>query len=162
VRAPNGIALSDDGRVLYIADLFGVIAVDRRNGTAQDVDPGRGNTRAGIDGLYWYRDGFVAVQYGAEVRRVTRVHMSKDRLRVVARETLEQRTPLVSFPTTGAIVGDRFYYIANTGIGNLDDDRIVDPTKLEPVHIAVVRLDSSSRAPRRIRPINAPPSVRRR
>jgi hypothetical protein len=49
-------------------------------------------------------------------------------------------TPLVSFPTTGAIAGGRFYFIANTGIANLKDDKIVDPRKLEPVLIAVVSL----------------------
>jgi hypothetical protein len=119
--------------------------------------PGRGNTLAGIDGLYWYDGGFVAVQYGTRVRRIIRAGLSADGLRVVSHETLEQRTPLVSFPTTGAVVGDNFYYIANTGIGNLDDDTIVDPNKLEPNHIAVVRLGSSARAPASRRPINARP-----
>ena len=41
---------------------------------------------------------------------------------------------------TGTIVDGQLYYIANTGIGNLDHDRVVDPGKLEPVHIAVVPL----------------------
>jgi hypothetical protein len=35
----------------------------------------------------------------------------------------------------------RFYFIANTGIANLKEDRIIDPKKLEPVHIAVVPLE---------------------
>jgi len=35
----------------------------------------------------------------------------------------------------------RFYFIANTGIGNLEDDKILDPEKLEPIHIAVVDLN---------------------
>jgi hypothetical protein len=38
------------------------------------------------------------------------------------------------------VLGDNFYFIANTRIYNLEDDRIVDPAKLEPVHIAVVAL----------------------
>jgi hypothetical protein len=42
--------------------------------------------------------------------------------------------------TTGAILGDRFYFIGNTGIYNLEDDKIANPGKLEPVHIAVVAL----------------------
>jgi hypothetical protein len=46
----------------------------------------------------------------------------------------------VSDPTTGAILGDKFYFIANTGIYNLEHDKIVDPAKLQPVHIAVVSL----------------------
>jgi hypothetical protein len=66
--------------------------------------------------------------------------LSADGQRVTSSKTLEYRTPLVSFPTTRAVAGENFYYIANTGIANLQDDRIVDPTKLEPVHIAVVPL----------------------
>ena len=148
VRLPNGITLSGDGQTLYIADLLGVITVNLRTGGQRDVDPGRGNTLAGIDGLYWYHGGLVGVQYGTRVRRIIRAGLSTDGLRVTSFETLEQRTPLVSFPTTGAVVDDNFYYIANTGIGNLDNDAIVDSSKLEPVHIAMLRLDSTSRRPR--------------
>jgi len=46
----------------------------------------------------------------------------------------------VTDPTTGAILGDRFYFIGNTGIYNLEDDKIVDPAKLEAVQLAVVAL----------------------
>jgi len=60
--------------------------------------------------------------------------------KVTASETLEYRTDPVSDPTTGAILGDSFYFIGNTGTWNLKDDKIVDPTKLEPVPIGVVRL----------------------
>jgi hypothetical protein len=66
--------------------------------------------------------------------------LSPDGREVTASETLEYHTDLVSDPTTGAILNGDFYFIANTGIYNLRDDKIVDPTKLEPVHIAVVRL----------------------
>jgi len=59
-------------------------------------------------------------------------------------EIIERGTSLVASPTTGAIVGRQFYFIANTGIPNLENDRVVDPQKLEPVHIAVVSLDHGS------------------
>jgi hypothetical protein len=59
----------------------------------------------------------------------------------VGSETLERGTELVRDPTTGAILNDKFYFMANTGIENLDDSgRIIDPTKLEPLRIAVVPL----------------------
>jgi hypothetical protein len=69
-----------------------------------------------------------------------RWQLSPDGRKVIASEILEHRTDLVSDPTTGAVLGDKFYFIANTGIYNLEDDKIVDPAKLEPVHIAVVAL----------------------
>jgi hypothetical protein len=141
VLYPNGITVSDDGNLLYVADILGVIRVDLRNNSAHEVDPGKGNTLAGIDGLYWYRGGLLGVQYGTGSFRVARFRLSPDGLRVTQTETLEHRTSLVDFPTTGAIAGDRFYFIANTGIGNLKDDKIIDPKKLQPIHIAVLALN---------------------
>jgi hypothetical protein len=36
--------------------------------------------------------------------------------------------------------GENFYFISNTGTANLKDDKVIDPEKLEPIHIAVVAL----------------------
>lgn len=138
---PNGITVSSDGNLLYVADDLGVICVDLRNDSTHEVDPGKGNTLAGIDGLYWYKSGLLAVQYGTGSHRVMRWRLSPDGQHVTSTKVLEYRTPLVSFPTTGAIAGENFYFISNTGIANLKDDKIVDPRKLEPIHIAVVALN---------------------
>jgi hypothetical protein len=137
---PNGITLSDDGTRLYIADWLGVIMVDLRDKVAREVHPGENNTLCGIDGLYWYKNSLIGVQ-SAGTFRVARWFLSADGQRVLAGKILEKGTPLVSSPTTGAIRGNQFYFIANTGIDNYDDGKIVDPTKLEPVRIAAVSLD---------------------
>jgi sugar lactone lactonase YvrE len=137
---PNGITLSNDGNELYVADLLGVIRMDLKTNTSEDVKPSPHDTLAGVDGLYWYNGGLVGVQYGTGARRVMRWKLSSDGRRVTASEVLERGTELVEDPTTGAILDDQFYFMANTGIDNLDDDKIVDPAKLEPLHIAVVPL----------------------
>jgi len=105
-----------------------------------DLEPGAHNTLSGVDGLYWYNDELLGVQYGTGEYRVMRWTLSPDGRKKIASEVLEYRTDLVSDPTTGAILGDQFYFITNTGIYNLEDDKIVDPATLEPVHIAVVSL----------------------
>jgi DNA-binding beta-propeller fold protein YncE len=144
---PNGIALSDDGSLLFVADLMGVIQVDFRNNAdlrnkaTREVDPGKHSTLAGIDGLYSYRGNLIGVQYGTGSYRVARWRLSPDEGTVVSTEVLEYRTPLVSDPTTGAITKGKFYFIGNTGIDNYKDGRVVDPKKLEPINIAVVPLD---------------------
>ena len=137
---PNGITLSSDSTRLYIADWLGVLVMDLRDNSAREVDPGGHNTLAGVDGLYWYKNSLVGVQTGTAAPRVVRWRLSPDGGRVIDTKVLEQGTSLVSDPTTGAIRGRGFYYIANTGIANYDDGKIVDPAKLEPVHIAVAPL----------------------
>lgn len=138
---PNGITVSDDGRILYVADMLGVLRVDLRTNEVQDVSPLPHDTLAGIDGLYWYKGGLVAVQSGIGASRVMRWNLTLDGRRVVSGKILERGTDLVHNPTTGAILHDEFYFMTNTGIENLDDDgKIVDLTKLEPLHVAVVPL----------------------
>jgi SMP-30/Gluconolactonase/LRE-like region len=137
---PNGITLSDNGNSLYIADSLGVIVMDLEKNSARDLDPGQHSTLAGIDGLYWYKGDLIGVQYGTGLYRVARWKLSPSGLRVTSTEILEYRTPAMSFPTTGAIMDGKFYFMLNTGIGNLKDDEIIDRTKLEPVCVAVISL----------------------
>lgn len=141
IFVPNGITLSGDGNLLYVADMLGVMVIDLATGAAQDVVPGAHNTLAGIDGLYWYKGDLIGVQYGTAAYRVMRWSLAKDGRTVTASEVLERGTDLVNDPTTGAIFQGNFYFMANTGIYNLENDKIVDESKLEPVHIAVVALN---------------------
>jgi hypothetical protein len=137
---PNGITLSDDSTRLYIADWLGVIEMDLSDSSAHEVDPGEHTTLCGIDGLYWYKNSLIGVQ-SAATYRVVRWFLTADSRRVRASKVLEKGTQLVSSPTTGAIAGSQFYFMANTNIDNYDEGKIVDPAKLESVHIAVVPLE---------------------
>jgi hypothetical protein len=137
---PNGIALAEDDHTLYVADSLGVIKYDLADSSSTDLSPGPHATLAGVDGLYWYRGGLVAIQNGIGAPRVAAFKLSPDGARVMRVTILEYRTTLTALPTTGAIRGSDFYFISNSQIDNLNGDQILDPTRLEPVRIAVVRL----------------------
>src|SRR5260370_42576774 len=96
---PNGITLSGDGNLLFVADMLGVIRVDLLTNESEDVDPGAHNTLSGIDGLYWNKGEFLGMQYGTGAYRVMRRQLSPDGRKVTATEILEHRTDLVSDPT---------------------------------------------------------------
>jgi hypothetical protein len=66
--------------------------------------------------------------------------LSPDGREVRSSETLERGTEMVRDPTTGAILDGKFYFMANTAIENLEDGKMVDPGKLEPLHIAILPL----------------------
>ena len=123
---PNGITVSGDGNLLYIADEMGVLVFDLRNNAAHELDAGKGSTLAGIDGLYWYKNSLIGVQYGTGAFRLARFQLAEGGFQVSATDVLEYRSPLVKDPTTGTIVGKNFYFIANTGIYNLDEGKIID------------------------------------
>ena len=137
---PNGIALADDDRSLYVADAVGVVKIDLAELGSRDVDPGPRNTMAGADGLYWRNGSLIAVQNGMGSPRVAAFKLSKDGNRVTQVTVLENRSPFTVLPTTGAIRGNDFYFIVNSQIDNLNGDKIMDVTKLAAVRIAVVRL----------------------
>ncbi len=137
---PNGIALADDDRSLYVADAVGIVKVDLADNSSRDIDPGPRNTTAAADGLYWHNGSLIAVQNGMGSPRVAAFKLSRDGNRVTRVTVLENRTPFTTLPTTGAIRGNDFYFIANSQIDNLNGDKIMDVTKLAAVRIAVVRL----------------------
>lgn len=137
---PNGIALADDDRSVYVADAVGVVKIDLSDGTSRDVDPGPRSTAAGADGLYWHNGSLIAVQNGIGSPRIAAFKLSADGNRVTRTTVLENHTQFTVLPTTGAIRGNDFYFIANSQIDNLNGDKVMDVTKLAVVRIAVVRL----------------------
>ncbi len=140
LSAPNGIALADDDRQLFVADDLGVVRVDLENGASIDLNPGPRSTLAGIDGLYWHKGSLIAVQNGIGSPRIVAFRLSKDGSRVTQATVLENHTAFTTLPTTGAVHGSDFYFIANSQVDNLNGDKVMDVTKLAPVRIAVVRL----------------------
>jgi SMP-30/Gluconolactonase/LRE-like region len=137
---PNGIALSGDDHTIFVADTLGVVKYDISDSSSIDVSPGPHTTLAGADGLYWYRGSLVAIQNGIGAPRVAMFRLSADGARVTRTTILEYRTPFTALPTTGAIRGSDFYFISNSQIDNLNGDKILDGTRLEPVRIAVLHL----------------------
>ena len=137
---PNGITLSGDERILYVADNLGVVAVELASGESHDLDPGPRSTLAGVDGLYWWNGSLIGVQNGIGSPRIAAFRLSSDGLRVTRTTVLENRTNFTVLPTTGAIRGSEFYFIANSQIDNMNGDKVMDVTKLEVVRIGVLRL----------------------
>jgi hypothetical protein len=138
---PNGIAMSASGDLVFIADAFGVLRYNPKEGTSSEVIPGKGATLAGVDGMYWDRGWLVAVQNGIGLPRIARLQLSADSAHVTKSEILEYRSDFVELPTTGAIAKGKFYFICNSQLDNLRDEKIVDPSKLQPVRIGVVSLE---------------------
>lgn len=137
---PNGITASDDQQFLFIADQFGILRYEVKTGHSAEVSPGASSTLAGADGLYFYKGFLVAIQNGIGSPRIAAFQLADDFLRVTKTTVLENRSAFTTLPTTGAICGDKFYFIVNSQIDNLNGDRILDPTTLAPVRIGVLAL----------------------
>jgi len=111
----NGIALSRDEKKLFVAYDVGIAVVDPQTGAHADLRNESSRSIAGIDGLYARGDELVAVQNNIGRARVVRIRLDAEGTRARDVEYLESGHPLFGdpAPTTGVLVGDQFYYIAN-------------------------------------------------
>jgi hypothetical protein len=118
----NGITSAPDGRMLYVAFLQGIARVDVASKSIALLPSPDTVSTASIDGLYWYRGSLLGVQGIPSLSRVVRYSLSADGQRVTDGAVLERGVPVVVEPTTGTVVGSRFYYIANSQYGRLDNN----------------------------------------
>ncbi|HVE80501.1 MAG TPA: tetratricopeptide repeat protein [Gemmatimonadaceae bacterium] len=124
---PNGIALAADGRV-YVAHAAGLSVLDPATGRDAPVAAPPDVTTAGIDGLYAHGRCLVGVQgFGVGADRVIRLELDPSGRRVASARVLERAHPAYEAPTTGALVGDTLYYIANSQLRRLAPDGSLAP-----------------------------------
>ena len=132
---PNGIALSDDGRFLYVAHVLGIQAWELSSGRTFDLPSPDDVTLIGIDGLSFHRGALVAVQNGMEPNRVAYFPLAPSLDRVTGLRVLERGNPAFEIPTTGAVAGDDYFFIANSQLRALTPEGVKDPEKRKSVVI---------------------------
>lgn len=134
-RQPNGIDLSDDGGRLFIAG-DGMSVVDLATGEFRELAYPVNMFVSG-DGCYFYKNSLIAVQNN----KVTRFHLNDAQDEIIRAEMLEAYHPLFNLPTTGALAGDDFYFIANSQLLSYDADGYLFPmNELEETKILHVTL----------------------
>ncbi len=95
----------------------------------------------GIDGLSFYKQSLIGIQnitYPVCINQYT-LNSSFDKIENA--RVLVSNHPLFDIPTTGVVVDDWFYFIANSQMSNLDKDKIKDPAKLKEVLIMRIKLN---------------------
>lgn len=140
---PNGIALSPDETFLYVAEAAGIYILDLHTRKIFPLAHPKDLTLVGMDGLYFHQGSLIAVQNGVEPNRILRLRLTSDLKGIKGSEILSWRDPQITLPTTGAMVGDDFYFFADAQLGAFDaDGRIWSAEKLKPVVIVKTRLSS--------------------
>jgi SMP-30/Gluconolactonase/LRE-like region len=110
----NGIAVSGDGRLLYVSTFpEGLTVVDLKTNEDRAVARPGDLCLATVDGLYFYRGALIAIQNAFMAPRVVRLRLRKDLRGIEGFEVLERRNPLFDGVTTGVIVGNELFYMAN-------------------------------------------------
>jgi hypothetical protein len=126
LASAQGPTVAPDGRV-YLADYTrGIAIVDPRSGAVHWLAHDDDVALNGIDGLTYHDRVLIAVQNGTMPKRVIRLELDAAGERVVRQSILESGGRLTE-PTHGTLVGDRFYFIANSGWDKLAADGSLKP-----------------------------------
>ena len=138
---PNGVALSRDGRHLFVAQGVSLRRVDTTTGEVTRVANPPTFTTLGIDGLYRRGDDLIGVQNIGTPGRVVRMRLTPAMDRILEFEVLRSGDPAFDIPTTAALTGDRLLVLANAQIDRLRPDGTIDTSKpLNPIRIVEIPL----------------------
>jgi hypothetical protein len=134
--AANGIAISADERLLYVSTWEdGIDVIDLRSGAVIPLGHPSDICLAFIDGLYATQGSLIAIQNGLMLPRIVEFRLSDNRLQIVAMRVLERRNLVFDGITTGVVVRNYLYYIANP---QTDKNSSAEPRSLQ---VFSVRID---------------------
>ncbi|MHB1327491.1 MAG: SMP-30/gluconolactonase/LRE family protein [Gemmatimonadales bacterium] len=120
-RSLQGLAPTEDGRYLYLADYaHGLLRLDLSSQAVSRVELVGGGTSLGIDGMVLAGNRLYAVQNGVAPPRVVRFELESGgataRVRVV-----DRHLPLADEPTILTVLGNQVIYVANSQWEKYDD-----------------------------------------
>ncbi|NNF35659.1 MAG: hypothetical protein HKN68_16245 [Saprospiraceae bacterium] len=144
---PNGITYDPERDEIYIASWQkGILRLDRENKSTHTIHTGEVKASQGIDGLYYHDNSLISIQNGYQDlsrHNIVRFRMN-DNFMVSSTDTLAINHSSFNIPTTGVVVGDRFYCIANSQLDNLNQqtNEIIDTSILDPTYILGIPLSS--------------------
>ena len=141
----NGIAVSPDDKLLFVAGWIGVARVDIATRQVRLLSKLRAISDANLDGLYFYQNSLVGIQNpDVHPGRVMRYYLSPDRNAITRAEVLEAYNPIFDVPTTGALVDDSLFFAANPQFDKRKEDgSMPPPNELQDIHVVQLKLGQS-------------------
>lgn len=121
LRSPQGLALSADERLLYVADYsFGLLVVNIAEKTIQPMAGPAHLLTAGGDGLVRYQNHLILIQNGIKPHRVAAFQLDAKGTALTGQKVLVANHPAFDEPTLGTLHGDTFTFLANSQWGHYD------------------------------------------
>jgi len=124
----QGLTLTPDETKLLVADyLKGFFLVELQSKQVTPVAIPDNVAAQGCDGIYRVGNDIIAVQNGIKPNRVVRLTFGNDWRAIEKLEVLEANNPVFDEPTLGVVVGNKFYFIANSQWAAIDEDGQLAP-----------------------------------
>ncbi|WP_338811898.1 hypothetical protein V9L05_10785 [Bernardetia sp. Wsw4-3y2] len=122
-RSLQGITFSEDGKWAFVADYSSTIyQINIQTGKINALEAPKGFSFKTTDGLYLYKNTLITVQNGTSPMRVSSFELDMQNQKAKTGKILEQQNIYFGEPTNGFLIGNKFYYIANSQWGNYDKE----------------------------------------
>jgi len=116
LNEPNGIVLSPDNKLLYVASTYnGILIIDLITNTISPIGNIISVSTDRLDGLVFYNNSIIGVanaQY--EFTYVVRYYLSDNRREIIAASIIDKDNPEFITPTTCVIADNNLYVLAAT------------------------------------------------
>jgi hypothetical protein len=141
---PNGITATADEKKIIVSTGGGqgIVSIDLATKAIKSI------THAhyfiiGADGLYRYKNKLISVQNVTFPEGIVEMQLSEDNQTITDIKHLVVGIPEFDTPTTGVIVGNEFYFIANSQLFQLigNQGKIKNPGKLKETAILKISLN---------------------
>ena len=115
----NGLTVSPDNKLLYVATGGGIIVINLKTLDIKPLGkPGKINT-SGIDGLVFYKGSLIGVVNSMDEESemyIARYNLSPDLHEILGMSIIDKGNPLFNLPTTCVIADEYLYCLANTSL----------------------------------------------
>ena len=126
--SPQTPAMYPDGKRIFVPDYargIGVLEIATKQVRWLSME--ERFALNGIDGMYFDRGTLIAVQNGTAPERVVAFALDTTLTKIQSETIIERATDTIGDPTHGVIVGNDFFYIANSGWDVTDDHGNLKP-----------------------------------
>lgn len=122
------------GERYFLADYSqGLFVYDTLQNRIQKIQTPPDLALKGIDGLYAYKNGIVAIQNGVTPHRITYLQFDEEFKKVRSFKYLEKNHPAMDEPTLGYIQNDSLFYIANSFWRLNEKGKVKNENGIKPV-----------------------------
>jgi hypothetical protein len=139
LRYANGITTIPGTSTLVVSSSNGLASINVETKAISFI-PFSSYYIIGIDGLYFYKDSFIGIQNVTYPASINRYYLNSTKDSIVKASLLLADDADFDVPTTGAIVDDWLYYIANSQLSNYSKGVVEDPKKLEDTRIMRIKI----------------------
>lgn len=141
---PNGITATADEKKIIVSTGGGqgIVSIDLLTKEIKSITHPK-YLLIGADGLYRYENKLIAIQNVTFPEAIIEMQMSSDNSTIIDIKHLVVGLPEFDTPTTGVIVGNEFYFIANSQLTQIagTGGKIKNPAKLKEPLILKISLN---------------------